>query len=47
MLFQNNQLNIFCTYDEELEMSDAFRDWYQYRVSEIKRVQMKEFFEDI
>lgn len=47
MLFQNNQLNIFCTYDEEFEMSDAFRDWYQYRVSEIKRVQTKEFFEDI
>lgn len=47
MLFQNNQLNIFCTYDEELEMSDAFREWYQYRVSEIKRVQTKEFFENL
>lgn len=47
MLFQNNQLNIFCTSDEEQKTSDAFRDWFQYRVDEIKRIQTKEFFADI
>lgn len=47
MLFQNNQLNIFCTYDEEQKMSEAFREWYRYRVSEIKKVQTKGFFEGI
>lgn len=47
MLFQNNQLNIFCTYDKELEMSDAFREWYQYRLDEIERTQTKGFFEGI
>lgn len=47
MLFQNNQLNIFCTYDEEQEMSDTFREWYQYRLDEIERTQTKGFFEGI
>ena len=47
MLFQNNQLNIFCTSDEKQKMSDAFRDWYQYRADEIQRVQTRKFFEDI
>ena len=46
MLYQNNQMNIFCTSDEELEMNNAFRDWYQYREDEIKRLQTKEFFKD-
>ena len=47
MLFQNNKLNIFCTYDEEHKMSETFRNWYQYRVSEIQQIQTKEFFTDI
>lgn len=47
MLFQNNQLNIFCTSDEKLEKNDALRDWFQYREQEIKRLQTKEFFADI
>lgn len=28
-------------------MSEAFREWYRYRVSEIKKVQTKGFFEGI
>ena len=47
MLFQNNKLNIFCTYDEEHKMSDTFRYWYQQRKSEIQQIQTKEFFADI
>lgn len=47
MLFQNNKLNIFCTYDEEHKMNETFRNWYQYRVSEIQQIQTKEFFTDI
>lgn len=47
MLFQNNKLNIFCTYDEEHKMSDTFRYWYQQRKSEIQQTQTKEFFADI
>ena len=31
MLFQNNELNIFCTHDEEHKMSDTFLNWHQYR----------------
>lgn len=47
MLFQNNKLNIFCTYDEEHKMSDTFRYWHQQRKSEIQQIQTKEFFADI
>ena len=34
-------------YDEEQEMSDTFREWYQYRLDEIERTQTKGFFEGI
>ena len=47
MLFQNNELNIFCTHDEEHKMSDTFLNWHQYRKNEILQIQMKEFFTDI
>lgn len=47
MLFQNNELNIFCTHDEEHKMSDTFLNWYQYRKNEILQIQTKEFFADI
>ena len=47
MLFQNNELNIFCTHDEEHKMSDTFLNWYQNRKNEILQIQTKEFFTDI
>ena len=47
MLFQNNELNIFCTHDEEHKMSDTFLNWYQYRKNEILQIQTKEFFTDV
>ena len=47
MLFQNNELNIFCTDDEEQKMSDTFLNWYQNRKNEILQIQTKEFFADI
>ena len=47
MLFQNNELNIFCTHDEEHKMSDTFLNWHQCRKNEILQIQTKEFFTDI
>lgn len=47
LLFQNNDLNIFCTSDADLENNPAFRNWISYRNKEIERFRARKFFEDI
>ena len=47
LLFQNNDLNIFCTGNSNLEENPAFRKWYSDRITEIQRVKTQQFFEDV
>lgn len=47
LLFQNNELNIFCTSDSSLEENPSYQKWYSDRITEIQRVKTMQFFEDI
>lgn len=47
LLFQNNELNIFCTSDIELEKNPAFSIWISNKMNEIECVRIGKYFEGI
>lgn len=47
LLFQNNKLRIFCTENEEIEESEAFKAWCDTLREEKKRYETIDFFESI
>ena len=46
LLFQNNEINIFCT-SNDLENNPTFKTWISNKIKEIKRLRTHKFFEDI
>lgn len=47
LLFQNNNLRIFCTEDEEKKESEAFKKWREALIEESGRFDTMDFFEGI